>query len=771
MRPQRSDLDLRLIPSALGVWLGAALCLGAAPVVAITVGLALWAFMLVGWRMHARPAILLALVVAGAGLCATGLRVAAVHAGPLSALAEAGVSVRVTGRITSDPVVKPGAFGDSVIVRMSVSRLVHSGSVTTGSTPVLVIADESWRRIAYGAVVEAFGRLETARTPDIAAVLLSELPPDVVAAPNPALRIVGRVREGLTRAARPLPPAERALLPALVDGDTSGLSQQMQDEFRAAGLTHLLAVSGSNLSLVLAFVLFVARWCRVTGTFRVALGVVTVAMFVLLARPEPSVLRAAAMGLVTLLAMTRTSRAVGVRSLAVAVCALVLMDPWLARSWGFVLSTLATVGIVVLAPRWREALARWLPRWLAEAVAVPLAAQVVCTPAIALLSGQVSLVAVFANLLAAPAVGPATVLSLIAGVVAVAWAGLGQLLARAAGVPLWWIVEIAHRAAGLAGADVVWGTGVVDIAVLLGGCVIAILLLPRMLARRTPSLLAAGLLLSVLVHPIPRPGWPPSGWVFVACDVGQGDGLVLNAGGGSAVVVDTGPEPAPMVSCLRDLGVRRIPVLVLTHFHADHVGGVSGVLGGWPVGRILVSPVRAPVDGVASVQSAADAHGVRTSTVGIGDVWTVGRLHMRVLGPPPSAVAAADAELGAGDDGSGPNNASVVLLVRTAGIRILLTGDAEPEEQDALLTGGADLHADVLKEPHHGSGHLDPAFIAATHARVSVISVGSGNDYGQPAPSTLALLARLHMRVLRTDLDGAVAVVVRDGAISTVTTH
>ena len=191
-------------------------------------------------------------------------------------------------------------------------------------------------------------------------------------------------------------------MPALVDGDDAQVDPSLQDAFRTTGLTHLLAVSGTNLTLVVGFLLALARWCRVRGRWLHLVAAFGIVGFVLLARTEPSVLRAAVMGTVGLVALGTDGRHRALRGLGTAVVVLVLLDPSLAVSAGFALSALATGGILLLAPPWRDALARWLPRWLAEAIAVPAAAQLACTPLVAAISGQVSLVAVVANLLVAP---------------------------------------------------------------------------------------------------------------------------------------------------------------------------------------------------------------------------------------------------------------------------------------------------------------------------------------------------------------------------------
>ncbi len=715
----------------------------------------------VGYRF----ALVATLIIAGGALASAGLRADAVQAGPLRTLASDGASVHLAGQVTSDPVRKDGRFAPFVLVTLAVDHLTARGLTTSIRSPVLVIGEVSWLHIAYGERVDAFGHLQEPDGPDLSGVLIAAGAPTVTARAGWVTRRIGQVRDGLTEAAGPLPPPERALLPALVDGDVSAMPAETTAAFKTTGLTHLLAVSGSNLTLVLGFVLFLARWLRVKGYALGAIGAVAVVLFVLLARPQPSVLRAAAMGLVALAGLSSGSRTRGVRVLCVAVIVLVLLDPWLARSVGFVLSTLATFGILMLAPGWRDRLARWMPPALAEAVAVPLAAQIVCTPVIAAISGRVSLVAVLANIVVAPAVGPATVASLLAGLAALANATAGHLAGRIAGVPLWWIIWVARHGAEISGASVGWGADAASIAVLSLMCLSLAFLAPAILSHRLSCLAVTAALLVALVHPPGRFGWPPDGWVMVMCDVGQGDALVLNTGDGGAVVVDTGPDPALLADCLDHLDIHDVPLVVLTHFHTDHVNGLPAVLSGRAVGEIETSPYDVPWDRYRAVSSWAHAAGVPLTVAVAGERRRVGQLRWRVLGP----TAATSAGDGSTDDGSGPNNASVIMLVRVAGIRILLAGEAEPEEEDAIMAAGSDLRADVLKQPHHGSAAQDPRFLAATQAAVSLIPVGADNPYGHPAPQTLSWLHQLGMRVYRTDRDGDIALVVRAGQLSVVT--
>jgi competence protein ComEC len=247
--------------------------------------------------------------------------------------------------------------------------------------------------------------------------------------------------------------------------------------------------------------------------------------------------------------------------------------------------------------------------------------------------------------------------------------------------------------------------------------------------------------------------------------VGQGDGLVLNAGGGVAVVVDTGPDPRLIDACLHRLKVTSIALVVLTHFHADHADGLSGVLSGRSVQEIEVSPLSEPADRAATVRSLAARAGVPVTVAVPGERRSIGQLSWEVLGP----LHVATGPPGTVDEASDPNNASIVMRLVADGHSFLLAGDAEPEEQVDLMGAGDDLAVDVLKVAHHGSENQDPAFVTATSALIAVISVGADNDYGHPSPVTLALLRQLGAQIYRTDLDGDIAIVIRAGQLATVT--
>lgn len=761
-------VDLRLLPAALSAWLvccvldrqGTGVRPGIVLPVAAVGALAGVLLLLRSPRRTAAGAAAVLLCASAAGVCTVG-RVAGRTQEPLPGLVAHSASLSGVAVVTDDPqAAGPQPGGRSlVVVAVRLERLTRAGRTYRLRAPVVVLAaDGHWLGLLPGQRLALAGRLRPAEARDAAAaVLLAAGPPGLLGRPPPVQRAAGALRAGLRRAVAVLPPDERGLLPGLVDGDTSRLDQELREDFRTTGLTHLVAVSGTNCAIVAGVVLLLSR--RLGAGLRLAPVLAGVALlgFVELARPSPSVLRAAVMGAVGLLALGTGGRRQAVPALCASVLLLVLLDPDLAPTPGFALSVLATGGLLLLAPAWVERLATRLPRRLAEAVAVPAAAQVVCGPVVVALSGALGLLSVPANLLAVPAVAPATVLGVLCALVAPFWLPLAQGLAWLAWAPTAWLVLVARTGAGLPGARLGWPTGAPGAALLVLGTLVGAVVVRRRLLRRLVAAGSVGVLLAVVGLAAVRPAWPPPGWFMVSCDVGQGDAHVLSLGPGRALVVDAGPQPRAIDRCLRRLRVHQVPLLVLTHLHADHVDGLPGVLHGRTVGQIEVGPLDQPAERWAQVRRAAhDAH-VPVVPARLGEARRDGSLSWQVLAP-------THAYRGTRSD---PNNSSLVLLVRTGGLRVLLTGDVEPEAQDDLLRRVPDLRADVLKVPHHGSDHQDPAFLRAVHPRIAVTEVGAGNRYGHPSASTLGLLLGEGARSYRTDRDGDVALVDRGGLLLT----
>ncbi|MEU4027926.1 ComEC/Rec2 family competence protein [Streptomyces anulatus] len=791
---------MRLVPPALAVWAAAASTLGLPGrwVAAVAVACLVPAVVLLvaasctsrEGRSAGRSRVVAAggavLLCAAAGAAVAGLHGADVRRGPVPGLAEEYARIDADVRVTSDPrTTRPAVRGNHsapalLLIDAEVMEVrTPNGTGTRVRTPVLLMVAAGdhradWQKLLPSTRLRLGGRLSPPAHEGerLAAVLRvdDEGVPQITGPPTWIQRAAGELRAGLREATDELDADARALLPGLVVGDTSRVPSDLHDAFKATDLTHLLSVSGANLSILLFLLvgppgsalsaerrgLAPLLGLSLRGTALIG-GGLTLA-FIVVCRPEPSVLRAAACGLITLLAIGTGRRRSLIPALAAAVVLLVLYDPWLARSYGFLLSVLATGALLTLAPRWSAALrARRVPGRLAEVLAAAAAAQAVCAPVVVVLASRVSLVAVPCNLLAEFAVAPATVLGFAALAVAPVAPPVAELLAGIASWPVGWIATVARTGADLPGAEAQWPGGWSGAALLAGLTVSAVLLAPR-LARRPWICAAAGLLLVLAVlRPVPltriMTGWPPPGWAFALCDVGQGDAMVLMAGEGAGVVVDAGPDPRAVDRCLRDLAVTRVPLVVLTHFHADHVRGLPGVLRGRAVGAIQTTSLEEPPEQAAFVRRTAAAARVPTLRAVAGEHRRAGPVDWRVLWPRQGPG-------GAGATVREPNDSSVTLHVRAAGgLTLLLLGDLEPLAQRELLRGReASGPVDVLKVAHHGSAFQDAGLLHSALPRLALISCGADNPYGHPSARTVGALRAAGARVLRTDTDGPIAV-------------
>jgi competence protein ComEC len=815
------------VPPALAAWATAALTLHAPPgrVAAVVVSAGAAGVLLAmrsrragrgraADRARSRVSAALLLCVAAAAGSA-GLHGADLRRGPVPALAREYAPVTVEADVTSDPrLSRPRVSGHhmtptAVLIEAEVRRVERAGAgAAVTRTPVLMIVDarsagrtapgerskgggtrSPWTALLPSTRLRVEARLAPARAGDRFAAVLrvrGRGGPEVVGEPSGPQRLAGRLRAGLREATDGLPADARALLPGLVVGDTSRITPDLDEAFRETDLTHTLAVSGANFTILLALLLGppgLAQHAERRGLApRLGISLRGTALlggalslgFVVVCRPDPSVLRAAACGSVALLALATGRRRSLLPALATAVLLLVLYDPWLARSYGFLLSVLATGALLTLAPRWSAALRRrGVPPRLAEALAAAGAAQAVCAPVVTVLAARVSLVAVPCNLLAEFALAPATVLGFLALATAPVMMPTAKALAWCAGWPAEWIAGVARTGAALPGAGVDWPGGWAGAAALAALTLTALLVGRRLL--RHPWWCGACALLLVLLVVQPPPltrvitGWPPPGWRMVMCDVGQGDAMVLAAGEGTGVVVDAGPDPALVDHCLRSLGVTRIPLVVLTHFHADHVAGLPGVLRGRAVGAIETTGLEEPADQAEFVRRLATARRIPVTRAAAGEERRTGELAWQVVWPPPSTRPPGGAHtppLVPFPEPEGPNDASVAMLVRTAGLRLLLLGDLEPPAQRALARSPAAralADVDVLKVAHHGSAHQDPDLIRRAAPRLALISAGRDNPYGHPAPNTVAALRAAGATVLRTEGEGALAVAGGDG--------
>jgi competence protein ComEC len=428
-------------------------------------------------------------------------------------------------------------------------------------------------------------------------------------------------------------------------------------------------------------------------------------------------------------------------------------DPWLSHSYGFILSVLATGGLLVLSGPLARLMSRFMPRWLAALLSIPLAAQLACQPVLILLNPSIPTYGVFANVLAEPAAPVATVLGLVACVVSPVLPAVGQGIATLAWLPAAWIAAVASFFAGLPGAAIPWAQGALGVASIAVATVLALmvaLLRSASPARRIASVALALLLVAAggvaagdqFRERLSR----PDDWQIAACDIGQGDAVLVRSLG-QVALIDTGRDPKLLRRCLDALGIGHIDLLVLTHWDMDHVGGTSAVFG--RVTRAMIGPT----DG-----SPAAAIGVRLAEAGAavsqgsqGQSGVLGELGWEVLWP--------RARLGSVAPG---NDASVTLRFTGVGgcatgcLSSIFLGDLGDHPQALMMAANRIGPVDVVKVAHHGSADQNPALYAALHASVGVIGVGLDNGYGHPTNLLLGFLADAGTLPARTDLEGMV---------------
>lgn len=616
---------------------------------------------------------------------------------------------------------------------------------------------------------------------------------------EPASSDLGRRLEDLRRGAAEglaavLPEPEAGLAAGILIGLRDRVDRDLAASFTTAGVSHVVAISGWNIAIVAAAVAAVAG--RLGRRRRSLVMIVAIVAYVAFAGASASVVRAAAMAGVVLLARESGRAGHATAALGWAATLLLLADPDLIGDAGFQLSSLATAGLIA----WATPLSAWLdrigrgrlPRWLTESLGVSLAAQAATLPIVLVSFGRLAIIAPLVNLAVVPLVAPAMAAGLV---------GLAGGLAVQAGAP--WVIGAILAAPG-------W----VILRVLIG-IVNAASTLPFASLTLEPPIAAGVAVLSVAVlatltrwhrrrrrpvrspSPTPRSGAPagrrPAGAqtsppggaarrgasialvVVVAVsggvvasrpspsaritilDVGQGDAVLVEGSRGGRLLVDGGPDPDRLLVAL-DRRIppwdRRIDTVILSHPHEDHVAGLPMLLERYRVDRVMEPGMRGPGPGYAAwlAQLSGPGTPVRTG-LGAGDRLTVDEITMRVLWPVRGRVGA-----DAPSDGTAVNNVSVVLLGQIGAARFLLMGDVEEEVDPELLAGGLPEVA-LLKVAHHGSRTATTdAFVEMVRPRVAVASAGAGNPYGHPTRFTLERLAGVGARVLRTDLDGTVVV-------------
>jgi competence protein ComEC len=535
----------------------------------------------------------------------------------------------------------------------------------------------------------------------------------------------------------------------LVLGNTDAISESLSEAMQVTSLTHLMAVSGSNCAIVVGLAFGIAALCRAPLWGRVAASVVTLASFVIVVGPDPSVIRSSIMATIGLAALLWGRPVAGATALCAAILVALLFDPTLSHSVGFALSVSATLGLLVLARPLTEFVKRWLPTPVAIAVAIPLSAAIACQPIVLGFSPYIPMYGIVANVLAEPLIPIATVfglLSIVLSPVPLVSDGLLAIATSMAGL----VAAIARTGAALPVARLPWPPGEwgIVLASLVSFGIVAVVLRRWRAVGGLVAVVAATLGLASTVG-AGRVAWAsaPADWSWAQCDVGQGDAVLVRDAARIALI-DVGRTEPPIRECLSALGVAHIDILFLTHFDVDHAGGYRPL-----VGRVS-TVIHGPPDGDADIALVEQLRsgGARIVNAERGLTGELGRLDWRLLWP---------------SDGNPrePGNPSSVTVLFERGAECDATcvtgldlGDLPGAEQTIVRLAGGLAAIDVVKVSHHGSRDQDPELYRRVRAPVALIGVGADNEYGHPTPETLNLLAGVGSTVARSDLNGIVLV-------------
>ncbi|WP_313813793.1 ComEC/Rec2 family competence protein [Glutamicibacter sp.] len=557
----------------------------------------------------------------------------------------------------------------------------------------------------------------------------------------------------------PLSENARGLLPGILYGDRSGQNEELKEAMKGSGLSHLTAVSGSNIALIGSIVMLILRLFTLPRVLSTLILIGVLAAFVVFVGPDPSVLRAGAMGAVASLSLL-SGRGQGTLSiLAFCASALLLLDRGLASDPAFALSVLATAGIIMLAPALTSAFSRAVPQTLAQMTAICCAAQFTCLPVVIALNSNFSLYSLPANLLVAPLLPFITILGVAAVLLCTPMPPVAFALSWLISWPAEFIGQIARWVIMLPGAARPWPAGVSGMVLAAGVALIFTVLVvlghetERLRIRRTAQLGMSVLAVFLTALVLPATLWWPQGtdqpWNIAMCDVGQGDALLVHTREQDAWLIDTGPPGSPLLSCLAQLNVKTLSKVFITHADNDHRGGIpdlenSGIL----IGQRLVS-------------GGFPSHLWKNPQVlQPGDSGTDLAVKYTVIGPDPQGLKYAES-----------NDTSLVLRFSfstpTGNVEFFSAGDMEEEAMHRLLATHPQPPAAILKASHHGARNGGVELVEAIDPKVFLISVGAENTYGHPNPGIVDAAKAQGATVLRTDQLGTVVLSIASDGVHT----
>lgn len=724
-----------------------------------------------------------------------------VEGGETGLVSYSGQRVILTGRVVSEPDVRE----DKVFYLLQALELAKSGETHAVPGLVRLQVKDSNRVFAYGDILSVSGLLarpDPAGNPGLfdyrtylerqgIRMILTARGEEAVkkvgaGGTNPLQSAAIALKQKLSGAAAySLAPSQAAVLNGILFGVQGHIDRDTRRAFSETGVVHILSVSGLHVGLVLGGLLWLLRLLKLSPAWTAPLATPLLLIYVLMTGLNPAVVRSAVMALLLVWAHHFGRDRDWPTTLALAAMVILLRNPLQIYNPGFQLSFAATWGILYLGPFLTGVFNKLLQvspgntgRLAVQALAVTLAAQLSTVPLVAWYYNILSPVSILANTLAAPLTGLIMALGILAAFLGLVWLPLASLVNASTGV----VLDIFLAAIGffqrLPGAVIYLSTPPVLLAAAWYAALPAVVKLyssrcGEAVALRAKRWAPVGVAVAVVLILIWWPWRHEHELAVHFIDVGQGDSILVQTPGGKNMLIDAGGRPGEYNSgtgagdqvvepYLRKIGVQRIDILVLTHPHEDHCGGAVSLIKRFPVEMTLVSydaeeVSTGPADSsreegalpaYSELLENMEARGIPVKSAAAGDrIKLDGSLDIEVLSPEETQTV---------KSGADANNISLVIKITYGSRSFVFAGDAELEEQKDLLRGEADLIADVLKVPHHGSRTLLPDLIEQVQPEVALISVGAHNTFGHPARETLDMLNKAGARVYRTDLDGAV---------------
>jgi competence protein ComEC len=582
--------------------------------------------------------------------------------------------------------------------------------------------------------------------------LLAHAPPDALDVRAWAARMRAAASQRI-RASIPEPSA--TILAGALWGERGALPDDLHDAFQATGTVHVLVTAGLHLGIVAALVAFLLGRLglhRVAACSSALLLISGYAWFTGAHLPSE---RAAAMIGVALLARACGARVTSWNALALAALVVAFLWPAAVGSASFALSFSCVAAIVLFAEPIAELLHRFpVHERVREALALTCATQIGTWPLTAAVFSTLAPYAVVANAIVVPLIA----LVLPGGIATLTFPFLAPLETML----LLSVEHVVRTIAALPGAHATLATPPLAAIAAYDAAAIG-----AAIALRNGRMIPASAVLAAACAVVALPNFIrlPHGLEITSLDVGQADAAVIRTPNDHIILIDTGGElergggavsnaeragARIVLGYLRRTGVRKIDLMIITHPHGDHVGSCSPVIESMPVRTLFDSGQlyggRAYRDCIASAHS----HDVPIVIVRRGMRWSSGDgVSLHVLAPSAPFLA---------DTGDDVNENSIVAMLQYRDFRELFMGDAGEASEARLVAGGDDLHADALKVGHHGSSYAStPAFAAAVHPRIAIVSVGRHNTFGHPAARTIETWRQVGAEVLRTDQCGAIS--------------